>query len=142
VEVVKAKSFRGAAAALGIPNSTLSRRITALESTVGLRLLHRTTRKFEVTEVGQAYFDRSQRIINEARLAHEELGEYRTEPVGVLRISLPADFAMAKAKVWRDIWSAGQGVGSIGEARAAAEIGAQLQREYNDARVRLGFAAA
>src|ERR1043165_2060094 len=52
VEVVKAMSFRRAAEATGIPNSTLSRRISALEKAIGLRLLHRTTRKIEVTEAG------------------------------------------------------------------------------------------
>ncbi|WP_313195258.1 LysR family transcriptional regulator [Shinella zoogloeoides] len=93
VEVVKAKSFRRAAEALGMPNSTLSRRISALEASIGLRLFHRTTRRIEVTEAGQVYFDRCQRIVEEANLAHEQLGEYRTEPTGTLRVSLPVDFA-------------------------------------------------
>lgn len=44
VEVAKAKGFRGAAEALGMPNSTLSRRVALLEKAIGLRLLHRTTR--------------------------------------------------------------------------------------------------
>lgn len=57
VEVVKARGFRGAAAAVGIPNSTLSRRISSLEKTIGLRLLHRTTRKVELTEAGHIYFN-------------------------------------------------------------------------------------
>jgi DNA-binding transcriptional LysR family regulator len=71
VEVVKAKSFRRAAEAIGVPNSTLSRRISALEKAIGLPLLHRTTRKIELTEAGQLYFERSRRIVDEARLAHE-----------------------------------------------------------------------
>jgi DNA-binding transcriptional LysR family regulator len=94
VEVVKAKGFRGAAEALGIPNSTLSRRISALEKSIGLRLLHRTTRKVELTEAGQIYFDRCKPIVDEARLAHEQLGEILTQPGGVLRASFPADFAV------------------------------------------------
>ncbi len=73
VEVVKARSFRGAAQALGMPNSTLSRKINELEKFIGLRLLHRTTRKIELTEAGQIYYERSRRIIDEARLAHEQL---------------------------------------------------------------------
>ncbi|MDR2872683.1 MAG: LysR family transcriptional regulator, partial [Xanthomonadaceae bacterium] len=52
VEVVKAKSFRGAAEVIGMPNSTLSRRIGVLEKAIGLRLLHRTTRKIELTDAG------------------------------------------------------------------------------------------
>jgi DNA-binding transcriptional LysR family regulator len=93
VEVVKAKSFRRAAETIGIPNSTLSRRISALEKAIGLRLLHRTTRKIELTEAGQLYFERSKRIVEEARLAHEQLGEMLDQPSGVLRVSLPVDFA-------------------------------------------------
>lgn len=93
VEVVKAMSFRRAAEANGMPNSTVSRRISALEKAIGLRLLHRTTRKIELTEAGQLYFERSKRIVDEARLAHEQLGEMLAQPSGVLRASLPVDFA-------------------------------------------------
>lgn len=94
VEVVKAKGFRGAAEVLGMPNSTLSRRISALEKAIGLRLLHRTTRKIELTEAGQIYFERCKRIVDEARLAHEQLGEMLAQPSGLLRVSLPVDFAV------------------------------------------------
>ena len=94
VEVVKAKGFRSAGEATGVPNSTLSRRISALEKAIGLRLLHRTTRKIELTEAGQIYFERCRRIVDEARLAHEQLGEMLAQPSGVLRASLPVDFAV------------------------------------------------
>jgi DNA-binding transcriptional LysR family regulator len=94
VEVAKARSFRRAAEAMSMPNSTLSRRISALEKAIGLRLLHRTTRKIELTEAGQLYFERSKRIVEEARLAHEQLGEMLAQPSGVLRVSLPVDFAI------------------------------------------------
>jgi DNA-binding transcriptional LysR family regulator len=93
VEVVKANSFRRAAAHLGIPSSTVSRRIGLLEKSIGLRLLHRTTRQIKLTEAGQRYFDRSKRIVEEARLAHEELGDMVTQPTGVLKMSLSVDFA-------------------------------------------------
>ncbi|KJV24797.1 LysR family transcriptional regulator [Aquitalea magnusonii] len=94
VEVVKAKGFRGAAEASGVPNSTLSRRISALEKAIGLRLLHRTTRKVELTEAGQIYYERCRRIVEEARIAHEQLGEMLAQPSGVLRASLPVDFSV------------------------------------------------
>jgi len=93
VEVVKARSFRGAAEALGMPNSTLSNRISALEKVIGLRLLNRTTRRIEPTEAGQIYFERCKRIVDEARLAHEQLGDLLAQPSGVVRVSLPVDFA-------------------------------------------------
>ncbi|MEM5422676.1 LysR family transcriptional regulator [Paraburkholderia ferrariae] len=94
VEVVKAKGFRSAADATGMPNSTLSRRISGLEKAIGLRLLHRTTRKIELTEAGQVYFERCKRIVDEARLAHEQLGDMVAQPSGVLRASFPVDFAV------------------------------------------------
>lgn len=93
VEVVKAKGFRGAADALGMPNSTLSRRINALEKAIGLRLLHRTTRKVEPTEAGLLYYERSKRIVEEAKLVHEQLGEMLAQPSGLLRASFPEGFA-------------------------------------------------
>lgn len=93
VEVAQTRSFRRAADASGVPSSTLSRRISALEKAIGLRLLHRTTRKVELTEAGQLYYERSKRIVEEARLAHEQLGEMLAQPSGVLRASLPVDFA-------------------------------------------------
>lgn len=93
VEVMNARSFRRAAEALGMPNSTLSRRISLLEKAIGLRLLHRTTRRIEPTEAGQLYYERCKRIVDEARLAHEQLGEMVAQPSGTLRASLPVDFA-------------------------------------------------
>jgi len=93
VEVAQTRSFRKAAEASGVPNSTLSRRISALEKAIGLRLLHRTTRRVELTEAGQLYYERCRRIVEEARLAHEQLGEMQAQPSGVLRASLPVDFA-------------------------------------------------
>lgn len=93
VEVVKARGFRHAAEVVGLPNSTVSRRVSNLEKAIGLRLLHRTTRKIELTEAGQIYFERCKRIVDEAKLAHEQLGEILAQPTGVLRASLPVDFA-------------------------------------------------
>ncbi|WP_139108443.1 MULTISPECIES: LysR family transcriptional regulator [unclassified Ensifer] len=93
VEVAKVKSFRKAAEVVGMPNSTLSRRISELEKAIGLRLLNRTTRKIELTEAGQIYFERSKRIVDEARLAHEQLGAMLEQPSGLLRVSMPVDFA-------------------------------------------------
>jgi len=93
VEVVNAKGFRGAADATGVPNSTVSRRIGLLEKAIGLRLLHRTTRRVELTEAGQIYYERCRRIVDEARIAHEQLGEMLAQPSGLLRASLPVDFA-------------------------------------------------
>lgn len=74
-EVARTKNFRRAVEALDTPVSTFSRHITGLEMRIGLRLLHRSTRKVELTEQGAMYFKRCQRIANEARSAHEALFE-------------------------------------------------------------------
>lgn len=93
VEVIKAHSFRRAAEAMKMPSSSLSRRISALEKAIGLRLIHRTTRKLELTEAGQVYFERCKRIVEEARLAHVQLVEMVEIPGGLIRASLPVDFS-------------------------------------------------
>lgn len=94
VEVCKAMSFRKAADALDMPSSTLSRRVSHLEKEVGLRLLHRTTRKVELTEAGLLYYQRCKRIVDEAKLAHEQLGEMLEQPSGTIKASVPVDFAI------------------------------------------------
>ncbi|MEO5811370.1 MAG: LysR family transcriptional regulator [Rhodanobacter sp.] len=93
VEVARAKSFRKAAEALDMPNSTVSRHIAELENEIGLRLLHRSTRRVELTQAGEVYFKRCQSIVEEARIAHESLLEVVERPTGVLRVSMPTDFA-------------------------------------------------
>lgn len=94
VAVAKASSFRGAAQALDLPNSTVSRRVAQLEQTLGLRLFNRSTRRVELTEAGQLYFQHCKRLIEEAELAHLELSRLHTEPSGVIRASLPVDFSV------------------------------------------------
>jgi DNA-binding transcriptional LysR family regulator len=93
VEVARTKSFRRAADALDMPNSTVSRHIAELEKTIGLRLLHRSTRKVELTEAGEVYFKRCQSIVEEAQIAHESLLDVAERPSGTLRVSMPADLA-------------------------------------------------
>lgn len=93
VEVAKRKSFSQAAEALGIPASTLSRRITDLELNVGVKLLHRSTRRIDLTEAGLMYFESCRPIIEEARVAHDQLLDMAAQPKGRLRVSMPASLA-------------------------------------------------
>jgi DNA-binding transcriptional LysR family regulator len=95
VEVAKRKSFRGAAEALDMPNSSLSRNIAELERTLGVLLLHRSTRRVELTDAGEVYFKRCQSIVEEALAAHESLRDVIERPTGTLRISMTADFGVA-----------------------------------------------
>ena len=93
VAVVRAKSFRKAADALDMPTSTLSRRISHLEKSIGIRLLHRTTRQIELTELGRTYFERCQSIVEQAQNAHEELNSAAGSASGLLRLSMVEEFA-------------------------------------------------
>ena len=58
---------------LNIPTSTPSRRVSELERSVGMRLLNRSTRKIDLTEAGAIYFERCRHIVEEARVAHDQL---------------------------------------------------------------------
>lgn len=93
VEVAKRKNFSHAAEALGIPTSTLSRRVTELERGIGMRLLNRSTRRIDLTEAGAVYFERCRHIVEEARVAHEQLQDMAAQPKGRLRISMPTSLA-------------------------------------------------
>ena len=93
VEVARAGSFTVAAANLDLPVSSVSRRVARLEKTIGLRLLHRTTRRVAPTETGQAYFNRCSGLVDEVRSAHRDLQALATTPRGRLRVSVTSDFA-------------------------------------------------
>ena len=86
-------SLTRAAARLGIPKSTVSRRIAALEATLGERLLLRTTRKNTVTDFGRSVLEHAQQVAQEVA-ATEELADSRSaRPSGRLRVSMPGDLA-------------------------------------------------
>jgi len=90
-EVVKAGGFTAAARALGLPKSTVSRRVSALEERLGTRLLQRTTRRVSLTDVGEVYYARADRALAELRDAEAALSDLRDAPRGVLRLSAPVD---------------------------------------------------
>lgn len=92
VEVAKRKSFSQAAAALGMPISSLSRRISMFEQMVGLRLLDRTTRRLVLTSYGEAYFTQATRLVEEAQQAFDDLVAETKGPSGLLKIAAPPDF--------------------------------------------------
>ena len=89
--VVETKSFTAAAQQLGLPKSTVSRKISQLEERLGVRLLQRTTRKLNLTEVGQAYYERCQRIVQDIAAAEQVVTDMQTAPRGLLRVTVPVD---------------------------------------------------
>lgn len=92
VEVAKRKSFSQAATALGMPISSLSRRITLFEAAVGLRLLDRTTRKLVLTSYGEAYLAQATRLVEEAQRTFDDMVAEAKGPTGFLKIAAPPDF--------------------------------------------------
>ncbi|MGE8615305.1 MAG: LysR substrate-binding domain-containing protein [Achromobacter veterisilvae] len=93
VEVARRGNFGLSAAALGVPPSTLSRRVRGLERDLGMQLLKRSTRKIGLTETGALYFERCRDLIDEARVAHEQLQTSIACAGGRLSVSLPASLA-------------------------------------------------
>ena len=91
--VVDEGSFSRAAEHLKMPKSTLSRRMAALESQLGERLLLRTTRKLTVTDFGNAVLSHAHQVTAEVDAALALTQHRQAEPSGRLRISMPGDFA-------------------------------------------------
>lgn len=90
--IMDAGSFSKAAERTGLPKSTLSRRITALESKLGERLLTRSTRRLAITEFGERILDHARRLLEETEAASAMALHRQGTPRGVLRVSMPPDF--------------------------------------------------
>lgn len=91
--VVEHGGFAAAERALGIPKSRLSRRISQLETDLGVRLLQRSTRRFAVTDVGQSVHRHAQSMLAEATAAREVVDRLSAEPRGLVRVSVPVSIA-------------------------------------------------
>ena len=91
--VVKHQGFTTAGRALGVSKSLLSRRVEALESRLGVRLLQRTSRHFSVTSVGERYAAECQKLLEQAQFAQQVIDDLQQSPRGLLRISAPVMMA-------------------------------------------------
>ena len=90
--IVQAGSFTAAARGLGMPKSTVSRKLSELEERLGARLLQRTTRKLSLTDVGRSYYQDCARIVAELKEAELSVTNLQAEPRGLLRITTPLNF--------------------------------------------------
>ncbi len=93
--VVDAGSFTAAARGLGLPKSAVSRRIARLEEQLGVRLLHRTTRKLNLTDAGRTLYDRGARIVSDVKDVERAVAEMQERPRGLLRVTAPVEFPSA-----------------------------------------------
>jgi DNA-binding transcriptional LysR family regulator len=93
-EVVEAKSFSAAAARLGISKSLVSRQVSALERSLSVKLLNRTTRKLSLTEGGAIFHEHCVRIVQEARFAEQRVTRVQSELAGLVRVTCVQAFAL------------------------------------------------
>jgi len=92
VAVAETGGFSSAARTLGRTTSSVSKQLRALEERLGVRLLNRTTRRVSLTEMGVAFRERVQGVLQDLENAELAIGEFQDEPRGVLRIGAPMDF--------------------------------------------------
>jgi DNA-binding transcriptional LysR family regulator len=92
--VVQGGSFTAAASRLGMPKSTVSRKIAELETRIGARLLQRTTRTVSLTDVGLIYYEHCLRVVSELEEAEQAVARAQATPRGKLRVTAPLTFSV------------------------------------------------
>lgn len=91
VRVVETGSFSAVARELGTSQPTVSKQIAALEDYLDVQLLTRSTRKLQLTQEGERFFEHCQEVLDAAAAAEASVGQ-RQKPAGNLRISCPVAF--------------------------------------------------
>lgn len=102
-EVVDAGSFVAAAERLGLSKAAVSRHVAELEARLGVRLLHRTTRKLSLTEDGEVFHARARQLLADMEEAEAEITSRSREAVGLVRVSVPVSFGIRHLA---DVWGA------------------------------------
>lgn len=92
VKVADEGTFTAAGRALGLPKSTVSRKVASLEERLEIRLIQRTTRKVALTDAGRRFYERCRSIIDAIGDAEREVGDLGEVPRGRLRVTGPLDF--------------------------------------------------
>ena len=92
VAAVRSGSFTAAASGLGLTRSAVGKSIARLESQLGVRLLHRTTRKLSLTDEGATVYDRWRQILEELEDVDATMALRRSHPTGTLRLITPPSF--------------------------------------------------
>jgi DNA-binding transcriptional LysR family regulator len=92
--VVELGGFSAAARDLGLSNAAISKHVAQLEGRLGARLLQRTTRRLSVTEAGQAYYERTARLLDDLAEADDAVSLMQAAPRGTLRVNAPMSFGI------------------------------------------------
>jgi DNA-binding transcriptional LysR family regulator len=104
--VVDAGSFVGASEELDISKAVVSRLVAELENRLGVRLLHRTTRKLSMTEEGQTFYARCKSLLADVEEAEAEVMTQTGQARGVLKLNVPVTFGILNlAPLWGDFLS-------------------------------------
>lgn len=98
VRIIDAGSISRAADQLDLVKSAVSRRLSDLESRLGIQLINRSTRKLNLTETGQAYYEQCIRLLNDLHEVEASLASDNQKVSGKLRISAPLSFGLAHLK--------------------------------------------
>ncbi len=98
LEVARHESFAGAARALGITGSAVSKQVQNLEHELKVKLFNRTTRNVALTEEGALFFERTRHALDDIAEAREQLNDLAVKPRGAIRISVPTAFGQSHLK--------------------------------------------
>jgi len=93
-QVMESGSFTAAADQLGLSKQFVSRRLMQLEERLGVRLLNRSTRRLDVTLLGQSYYESALRLLNEVEQVEQGIAGQNSQPRGTIRLSAPLSFAV------------------------------------------------
>jgi len=93
-EVVEASSFSAAAIKLGLSKSLVSRQVSALEQSLAVKLLNRSTRKLSLTEAGAIFHEHCRRVVQEAEYAERRLTQSQSALAGLVRVTCVQAFAL------------------------------------------------
>jgi DNA-binding transcriptional LysR family regulator len=95
VRIMQAGSISGAARSLGLPKSTVSRRLSHLEQSLGTSLISRSTRALAVTDAGREFLERIRPLVFEAEQAELEIKSRNARAVGLVRIGATTAFGQS-----------------------------------------------
>ena len=93
-QVIDQGSLSAAAKHLGLSRAVVSYHLKKLEAQLGIKLLNRTTRTINLTEAGQAYYERCHVIADQASAANQQIESFKNEPIGLLKITCPVNVGL------------------------------------------------
>lgn len=94
VRLVKTGSFTKTAQLMHQPKSRISRKLAALEKDLGVQLIYRTTRQFQLTETGRQFYERAQGLIEGLENLSNEVSEATAEVSGLIKVTAPDDMGV------------------------------------------------